>query len=202
MPTLDLANGYYDLPKGKLANVVTCLQMLEKPKLKPQALPHDHSLRVVDASNLVGYRALFTEVGLDNMWFSRMIMADEKLHAILSNPLIESHALYQGETPIGILELNFTEMPNCELAFFGLTKDVIGSGLGRTLMTEAITRAWAKPITRFWVHTCHFDHPNAIGFYQRSGFTPYQLMVEIHDDPRQTGHLPRHASPHVALIEK
>jgi GNAT superfamily N-acetyltransferase len=136
------------------------------------------------------------------MWFSRMIMADEKLAAILSNPQVESLALYKDQTAIGILELNFTDMPNCELAFFGLTKEAIGSGLGRNLMTQAISRAWAKPITRFWVHTCHFDHPNALGFYQRSGFEPYALMLEVHDDPRQTGHLPRNASPHVALIEK
>ena len=68
-------------------------------------------------------------------------------------------------------------------------------------MNIAITKAWEKPINRFWVHTCHFDHPNALGFYRRSGFEPYSLMVEIHDDPRLAGKLPRHASPHVALID-
>jgi hypothetical protein len=26
-------------------------------------------------------------------------------------------------------------------------------------------------------------------------------MVEVHDDPRLAGKLPKHASPHVALIE-
>ena len=159
-------------------------------------------VRVVNPLDLPSYRALFSKVGIDNMWFSRAIMADEKLAAILSNPQTESYALVKDETAIGILELNFTDMPNCELAFFGLTKDAIGSGLGRALMNVAIAKAWAKPINRFWVHTCHFDHPNALGFYQRSGFKPYALMVELHDDPRQTGHLPRHASPQVALIEK
>ena len=176
--------------------------MLANPQVGPQALPADFSLRVVDPDDLKAYRALFSKVGIDNMWFSRAIMPDEKLAAILRNPQIESYAYYKNETAIGILELNFTAMPNCELAFFGLTKEAIGSGLGRALMNVAIAKAWAKPINRFWVHTCHFDHPNAIGFYQRSGFKPYALMVELHDDPRQSGHLPRHASPQVALIEK
>jgi GNAT superfamily N-acetyltransferase len=202
MALLNLPNGYYDLPPGKLANVVTCLEMFANPLAESLALPAGLTLRLVDPKNLDAYRALFSNVGIDNMWFSRMIMADEKLSTILSNPQIESFALYNHETAIGILELNFIDMPNCELAFFGLTKEAIGSGLGRSLMNQAITLAWAKPITRFWVHTCHFDHPNAIGFYKRSGFKPYALMVEVHDDPRQTGHLPRHASPHVALIEK
>lgn len=202
MPTLDLPNGYYDLPKGKLVNVVTCLEMLEDPELAAEPLPTPYNLRKADPNDLSAYRALFAKVGRDNMWFSRVIMPDEKLRRILSNPDIDSYTLYQGENPVGILELNFTELPNCELAFFGLTKDVIGSGLGRSLMSLAISKAWAKPISRFWVHTCHFDHPNAIGFYQRSGFKPYALMLEMHDDPRQTGHMPKDASPQVALLEK
>ena len=58
-----------------------------------------------------------------------------------------------------------------------------------------------KKIERFWVHTCTFDHPNALGFYQKAGFKPYAFMVEVADDPRFTGHLPRDAAPHIPLIE-
>ncbi len=200
MQQLDLPNGYYELPTGKLANVVTCLEMEENPQVVAQALPAGYALKRVDAGDLAAYRALFTKVGEDHMWFSRAIMEDEKLAGILAHPQVESYALYQGDTAIGILELDFRDMPNCELAFFGLAKEAIGSGLGRVLMNIAITKAWEKPITRFWVHTCHFDHPKALGFYQRVGFKPYALMVEVHDDPRLSGKLPRHASPHVALI--
>jgi GNAT superfamily N-acetyltransferase len=199
--TLDLANGYYELPPGKLANVVTCLEMKSRPKAGAKALPAGCSLERVDPGDLAAYRALFRKVGEDLMWFSRLIMPDEKLRGILSHKDVESYALHKDGAPVGILELDFKDMPNCELAFFGLAKDAIGSGLGRALMDAAITKAWAWPITRFWVHTCHFDHPNAITFYKRSGFKPYALMVEVHDDPRLTGKLPKHASPHVALIE-
>jgi hypothetical protein len=51
-----------------------------------------------------------------------------------------------------------------------------------------------------WVHTCSLDHPGAVAFYTRSGFTPYALMIEVADDPRLTGHLPESAGPHVPLI--
>jgi N-acetylglutamate synthase-like GNAT family acetyltransferase len=199
---LNLPDGYYELPKGKLANVVTCLEMLSKPPAKDTSLPSGFSLRRFSSADLATFRALFKAIGENNMWFSRLFMPDEKLAGILDNPQIESYALCKNENPIGLLELNFAEMPNCELAFFGLTPDTIGSGLGRTLMNIAITKVWEKPISRFWVHTCHFDHPAAVGFYKRSGFTPYSLMVEIHDDPRQTGHMAKTASPNVALIEK
>jgi hypothetical protein len=51
------------------------------------------------------------------------------------------------------------------------------------------------------VHTCTLDHPNALGFYLRSGFTPYARSVEIADDPRLHGVLPRSAAPHVPVME-
>jgi GNAT superfamily N-acetyltransferase len=201
MQQLDLPLGYYELPKGRLANVVTRLEMKANPGRRARPLPAGYSLQRVDVNDLAAYRALFRKVGEDLMWFSRLIMPDEKLAAILRHPQVESYALCHGSMAVGVLELDFKDMPNCELAFFGLAKEAIGNGLGRALMDIAIEKAWDKPITRFWVHTCHFDHPAALGFYRRSGFEPYSLMIEIHDDPRLAGKLPRHASPHVALID-
>lgn len=199
--TLDLPNGYYDLPKGKLANVVTCLEMLERPKVAAPTWPEGLSLKRLSGNDIALFRTLFRDIGQDLMWFSRLIMADEKLAGILSNPGVESYALMAGGEPVGLLELNFEDLPNCELSFFGLTASTVGKGLGRALMSEAITRAWAKPINRLWVHTCHYDHPRALGFYKSSGFVPYALMVEVHDDPRLSGQMPLSASPHVALLK-
>lgn len=201
MQKLELPNGYYELPKGKLANVVTCLEMTVKPEMPSASLPNGCELRRFGASDLAEFRTLFRAIGEDIMWFSRLIMPDEKLAAILSDPQVESFALMQNGEAMGLLELDFRDAPQAELSFFGLRKEAIGAGLGRALMNEAIRRAWAKPINRFWVHTCHFDHPNALAFYRRSGFTPYALMVEVHDDPRLSGKLPKSASPQVALLE-
>jgi hypothetical protein len=60
--------------------------------------------------------------------------------------------------------------------------------------------AWARPISRFWVHTCSFDHPSAVAFYTRSGFRPYATMVELMTDPRLEGRLPPDAAPQIPLI--
>lgn len=200
MPVLDLPNGYYDLPPGKLANVVTCLEMKAKPHRALQPFPSELRLKRFAAGDLEGHRALFRAVGSDLMWFSRLIMKDQDLAAILANPAIESYALMQGSDTLGMLELNFADMPNCELAFYGLVPEAIGQGFGRVLMDEAIRRAWAKPIERFWVHTCTFDSPLALPFYIRSGFTPYLRMVEVHDDPRLLGKLAMDASPQVPIL--
>ena len=86
MPILDLPNDYYELPKGKLANIVTCLEMLAKPDRALKPWQNDVTLEPADPNNLSAYRHAFRAVGQDIMWFSRLIMADEKLCGILANP--------------------------------------------------------------------------------------------------------------------
>lgn len=136
------------------------------------------------------------------MWVSRLVMPDEELAAIVTDPRVEVYALTNGARRIGLLELDFRKEGECELAFFGLAPEAIGAGAGRLLMNAAIERAWSQPIRRFWVHTCHFDSPAALPFYQRSGFKPYAFMVEVCDDPRLTGKMRRDAAAHVPLIER
>ena len=193
--------GYHPLPPGHLANVVTCLEMTERPAPRPAPDVSGLSLERLDAADTQRFRDLFRAVGRDIMWFSRLFMAEEQLAAIIGHPQVHAHALVKDGRDIGILELDFREEGQCELSFFGVVPDAVGSGTGRFLMNQALEKAWSQPITRLWVHTCSFDHPNALGFYQRSGFRPYEIMVEVHPDPRLTGHMPKDASPQVPVIE-
>lgn len=47
--------------------------------------------------------------------------------------------------------------------------------------------AWAGKPSRFWLHTCGFDHPRALGYYQRAGFVPYKQEIKLFDDPYVSG---------------
>ncbi len=200
MPELDLPNGYYVLPKGKLANVATFLEMREPPSRALAKFPDSLKLVKVDSADLTTYRDYFRRVGENLMWFSRVSMSDDGLRDILGHPDVLSFALIEGDEFCGLMELDLRTSPDCELSFFGLVSDKVGNGLGRSLMDEALRRAWTLPISRLFVHTCTFDHPAALPFYIRSGFTPVSVSVEIHDDPRLTGNLPLTASPNVPLI--
>jgi GNAT superfamily N-acetyltransferase len=200
MPELALNNGYYDLPQGKLVNLVTCLEMRKPPAVAPVTWPAGYTLVPAKPDDLAAYRAVFKAVGQDLMWFSRLIMTDAQLAGILGNPEIESLILMKAGQPVGLLELNFTAMPDCELAFFGLVPSEVGGGIGRLLMQEGLYRGHVRQCARIWVHTCHYDHPKALSFYQKAGFTPFKLMIEVHDDPRLSGHLPRDAAPHVPFV--
>jgi GNAT superfamily N-acetyltransferase len=193
--------GYSSVAAGELAQVVTFLEMTQPPA-RADTNGGTVELKRFGAADIEGYRALFRRVGEDWLWSSRLEMPDAMLRTILANPQVEAYAFQDNGQSIGLLELDFRETGTCELAFFGLVKDAIGRGLGRRLMDAAIARAWAKPIRRFWVHTCTLDHPAALGFYCRCGFRPYAQAVEISNDPRALGLLPKTAAPNVPLVEK
>lgn len=195
-----IALGYSDVPPGHVASVVTCLEMRSKPQQETLPLPEGITLAPLVNVDLVAYRALFRKIGAKWLWFSRLYMADDKLTAILNAPNVEAWVIRDGAEDIGMLELDFSEPGQCELVFLGLVEGTTGKGLGRAIMSRATERAFVKPIERFWVHTCTFDHPSALNFYIRSGFVPYAFQVEVQADPRLTGHLPADAAPHIPLI--
>jgi GNAT superfamily N-acetyltransferase len=187
-----------DVPAGKIA-VVTSLEMFQRPP--PRAERDDLALTLerVPEPELAWFRNLFRTVGENWIWFSRLAMADGELAAIVHDPRVEVYVLKAGGAEAGLLELDFRVADECELSFFGVTQP--GIGAGRWLMNRAIELSWARPIRRLWVHTCTFDHQDALAFYVRSGFRPFRRQIEFAGDPRLTGLVPRTAAPHVPIIE-
>jgi len=195
-----LLDGHSDVPPGKIAAVVTHLEMTECPALPPDP-PRPWSLRRVEAPGLAWYRDLYRRVGEDWLWSSRLCIGDAELAAIIHAPEVEVYALEYDGRDEGLLELDFREPGQCELVFFGVTAELIGSGVGRFLMNRALQQAWSQPISRLWVHTCTLDHPKALAFYQRAGFRAYRRQVEVSDDPRLDGTLSRDVARHVPIME-
>lgn len=183
-----------------MANVVTCLEMLARPARELKTLSDPYRLERFAPTKLAAYRELFRAVGEPWLWFSRLVMPDAELKARLSDERVSALAFRNGQQNLGLLELDFREPDTCEVVQFGLVPGLTGQGLGRLLMDAALDLAWARPVQRVWLHTCTFDSPHAVPFYLRCGFQAYARMVEIHDDPRLTGKLPRHAAPGIPLI--
>jgi GNAT superfamily N-acetyltransferase len=201
---MPLPDGYSDIPAGKIAAIVTHLEMTTRPPHRndpPGAPSGSWTLRKADMPALVWYRDLHRRVGEDWLWFSRLRMPDAELAAIIHDTRIEIYALVVDGHDEGLLELDFREPGQCELVYFGVTASLIGTGAARFLMNRALERAWLGDVHRVWVHTCTFDHPSAVAFYQRSGFIPFRRQIEIADDPRLDGTLSRTAAKHVPMIE-
>ena len=201
-PMMLSENGYYDIPAGKLAAVTTSLEMLGRPTARAQPVHPPGRLRHIRAPDVAWYRDLYRRIGTDWLWFSRLRMSADVLKAVIQHPSVECYTLLVDGNDEGLIELDFHEAEVCELRMFGLTPKLIGKGAGRWLMNRAIEAAWSKPIRRFWVHTCTFDHPCALAFYIRSGFIPFRRQIEIADDPRLDGTLSRRDAAHVPIIEE
>ncbi|TGE01993.1 GNAT family N-acetyltransferase [Methylobacterium nonmethylotrophicum] len=190
-------DGITAVPPTHVATVVTYLEMREPPPPGPRREPL--ALAPI-GPDLVRYRALYRAVGLPWLWFGRAGLTDAALCAILGDPDVEALALVEDGRDVGLLELDWRQPGEAELVYFGLVPEAVGRGVGRRLMEEALRRAFARPIGRFWVHTCTFDHPGAIDFYRRSGFRPYARAIEVAPDPRLTGDLPRDAAGQIPLL--
>ncbi len=192
--------GVTPVPPGHVAAVVTFLEMRKRPPARP--LPVS-TLRLVrwKQPEPDKYRTLFRRIGERWLWFSRLAMDDDRLSAIILDPAIEIYAIIDRRgIEVGLIELDFRSLPDCELAFLGLIAELTGQQLGRWMMAQVMMLGWRGGVERLWVHSCTLDHPSALGFYRAQGFEAYRRETEIFPDPRLTGHLLETAAPQIPLV--
>jgi GNAT superfamily N-acetyltransferase len=194
--------GLIPVADDQLATVVTTLEMTQRPPLRPMPSSPFRLVRWTQPT-AGAYRTLFERVGGPWLWFSRLAMDDAALLATIHDPGIEVYAVIDPTgIQLGMLELDFRHDDACELSYFGLVPELTGSGYGRWLMAEAMSRAWRPGITRVWVHTCTLDHPSALNFYRAQGFVAVKRTIETFADPRVAGLLPEALAPHVPMLAK
>ncbi len=164
---------------------VTYLEMRSDPH-NHEPVPADHIalLRAVEPP-VSFYRYLYDAVGRQYVWVDRKRMSDDNLKSVIHDPEVEVYVLYRDGWPAGYSELDFRKFPEVELAYMGLMPEAVGRGLGKFLLTQSISIAWAREPNRVIVQTCTLDHPGALPLYQRCGFVPYaqkQTTIEDLDD--------------------
>ena len=125
-----LPDGYSGVSRGKIAAIVIHLEMLQHPALllDPEGA---WTLRHLHAPDLAWFREFHRRVGEDWLWFSWLRMSDAELAAIIHVPRVEVYALVHDGRDEGLLELDSREPNQCEIVFFGVTANLIGSGAGR-----------------------------------------------------------------------
>lgn len=190
------------IAQGELGTIVTSLEMNSRPALR--AMPvSDLRLERWKAPAPDRYLALYRRIGEPWLWFSRLELDGDALAQVIHDPQVRIWAVLDPRgIEVGILELDFRESGQCEIAFFGLVPELAGKGHGKWLMAMALQAGWAEPgVTRLWVHTCTLDGPGALNFYIKSGFAAYQRQLESFPDPRLSGLIPRQAAPHIPVIE-
>jgi GNAT superfamily N-acetyltransferase len=190
---------YDALPHGELAAVVTYLEMHARPDV--DVPPSPLFLKRIESPQPETYRGIFRLVGAPWLWFSRLVMDEPALTAIIQHPSVELYLVIDDAGhDSGMLELDFRERNECELAFIGLVPALSGKGHGRWLLAQAVQRAWREGVRRVHVHTCSLDHPAALAAYRRAGFVPIKRAIERFPDPRLLGILPKDCAPQIPLL--
>ena len=188
------------VPAGKLYTVITHLAMESPPQQAPPAPPapgltvdRRRDMAVAD------YLRLYHAIGDDWLWWSRLTWDEPRLAANLASDKTEVYVAEVDGEEIGLIELNLRPAPDIELRYFGLVPSWIGKGLGGWLLAHALAAVGRHRPRRMILNTCTLDHPGALAFYRRRGFAITHSEVDIVDDPRLVGLLPRDAAPQIPL---
>lgn len=185
---------------AEIATIVTTLEMRERPRPRPMP-PSPLSLSAWKMPDLAKYRTLFRRVGTPWLWFSRLVMDDATLAAIVHDPAVAVFAVVdRAGIEVGMLELDHRQPGACEISYFGLIPELAGQGHGGWLIAQALMRAWTTQVDRVWVHTCTLDHPAALNFYRKQGFEAVSRAIETFPDPRDLGILPEEAAPQIPRL--
>jgi GNAT superfamily N-acetyltransferase len=163
-------------PAGtEVAYTVTWLEMTHRP-----AYPHPHAPTGKPAALLKAERppvwfflGLYDAVGRDYAWEDMHARDEDELRAWLADENTFLYTLMRDGWPHGFFALDHRNRGVCDLSYFGLVPQAVGTGLGRFLLESAVHTGWDLPaVEKLTVNTCTLDHPRALGLYQRVGFAP------------------------------
>ena len=145
---------------------------------KTKANKDDTGIISIKQSNIDydNYISIYKAIGGTYDWSGRLIISKEEVLKILNSDTTEVYYNYINDELIGYFEFDFSG--NAEIIYFGLMPNSIGKGLGKKLMQNALDILNSKNIDEVMLHTCSFDHENALNFYKKCGFEIYKEITE------------------------
>jgi GNAT superfamily N-acetyltransferase len=200
--TIPSEKGFATLPDGIQGTIETSLERFERPDTSKWPLPDGFRMIAPEPFDLAEFKALYHAVGDDWLWYGRLQKTDDEITAIINAPTTTLlYLLNPQNQPVGLFETQKQGDDTLEVSYFGLVPSATGKRLGPAMMENGLSASWTPAIKRAWLHTCTFDSPHALGFYQKMGFKPFRQRFEWGKDPRLAGLLPRHAAPHIPLAD-
>jgi GNAT superfamily N-acetyltransferase len=162
------------IPAGtKLPFTVTFLAMDAPPAGAAPDMPDDVRLEVAKNPPVWFFLALYGAVGRDYEWVDKFDEDPETLRAELAHPDMQMTIASRDGWPQGFFLLDWRMPGICDLAYFGLVPEAVGTGIGAKLLAAAIAAGWARAgVTRMTLNTCSLDHPRALQVYNQAGFRP------------------------------
>jgi GNAT superfamily N-acetyltransferase len=117
----------------------------------------------------------YKNVGKNHRWVDRLIWSELEWIQYISNPNLKTFILKHKKDLAGYYEIIFHPDKNeKEIAYFGLLEEYRNKGLGSFFLSQAIKSAFNEKIKRLWLHTCTFDHKNALNNYLSRGMKVFK----------------------------
>ncbi|MBD1137290.1 GNAT family N-acetyltransferase [Pelagibacterales bacterium SAG-MED43] len=139
----------------------------------------NNSIQLVKPADFQINKFFYKNIGKNHRWTDRLIWSETDWRNYVSSSKVETYLLKVENDLAGYFELiNHIDLQEIEIAYFGLLEEYHNKKLGGHLLCEAIKKAFLKKnIKRVWVHTCTFDHKNALNNYLARGMKIYKKEI-------------------------
>tara|TARA_Y100001935_G_C17098240_1_gene404666 strand:- start:130 stop:633 length:504 start_codon:yes stop_codon:yes gene_type:complete len=112
----------------------------------------------------------YKNIGKNHNWVDRLNWTEKQwMDYVNSNNLKTFVLIYQNEIAGYFESLYHHDDKEIEIAYFGILEEYHNKKLGSYLLSFAIKKSFENNIKRVWVHTCSYDHKNALNNYLKRG---------------------------------
>ena len=138
----------------------------------------DYSVDLLEPINFQLNKFFYKNIGKKHKWIDRLIWTEAQWIDYVSNKNIKTYVFKFKNNLAGFFELIFhIEKQEVEIAYFGLLEEFQNKKLGSYLLSQAIQKSFNSGIKRVWVHTCSFDHKNALNNYIARGMKIFKTEI-------------------------
>ena len=112
----------------------------------------------------------YKQIGKNHRWTDRLSWNDNMWVNYVSDKSVNTFVLMYNNNLAGYFERIYNKQSNeFEIAYFGILHEYRNKKFGAYLLSKAIELSFKDGAKRVWVHTCTFDHKNAIKNYLSRG---------------------------------
>ena len=112
----------------------------------------------------------YKQIGKNHRWTDRLSWNDNMWVNYVSDKSVNTFVLMHNKNLAGYFERIYNKQSNeFEIAYFGILHEYRNKKFGAYLLSKAIELSFKDGAKRVWVHTCTFDHKNAIKNYLSRG---------------------------------
>ena len=138
----------------------------------------DYKIKFIQPANFQLNKFFYKEVGKKHNWIDRLEWSDKSWIEYVSNKNVKTYVLTAKNDLAGYFELILHSDKNeIEIAYLGLLEEYQNQKLGSYLLSDAIKKAFHENTERVWLHTCSFDHKNALNNYLSRGMKIFKSEI-------------------------